>query len=201
MDLNLLFKISHGLYLTGARDDKKRLIGSCVDAVMVAEVAPAQILISMTKMSYTCQNVLKTGFLTLSVLPDDTSDDLIKIFGTTSSQNTDKWAKTNYDLMDNLPVLRDAVAGMLLKTVSRQETTTHYIFLCDVVRIQGNSNKNPMIYANYQKNKENKKMSENEKWVCTICGYVYDGDIPFEQLPEDWVCPLCGEPKSVFVKE
>jgi len=36
------------------------------------------------------------------------------------------------------------------------------------------------------------------KWVCTLCGYVYDGETPFEELPEDWSCPLCGAPKNVF---
>lgn len=35
-------------------------------------------------------------------------------------------------------------------------------------------------------------------WVCTVCGYVYDGKIPFEELPEDWVCPLCGVGKDNF---
>ena len=29
-------------------------------------------------------------------------------------------------------------------------------------------------------------------------GYVYDGDVPFEELPEDWVCPLCGVGKDMF---
>lgn len=41
------------------------------------------------------------------------------------------------------------------------------------------------------------------KYVCTICGYVYDdakNPVPFEQLPEDWTCPLCGAPKSAFEK-
>jgi rubredoxin len=42
---------------------------------------------------------------------------------------------------------------------------------------------------------------EKEVWVCTVCGYVYDGDVPFEQLPEDWVCPVCGEGKEVFEKK
>lgn len=32
-----------------------------------------------------------------------------------------------------------------------------------------------------------------EKWTCTICGYVYEGE-----LPEDFVCPVCGQPASVF---
>ena len=51
-----------------------------------------------------------------------------------------------------------------------------------------------------------------KKYVCTVCGYVYDpalGDpdsgikpgTPFEQLPDDWVCPACGAAKSMFVEE
>lgn len=39
------------------------------------------------------------------------------------------------------------------------------------------------------------------KYVCTVCGYVYDDaveDVPFEELPEDWVCPLCGVGKEDF---
>ena len=36
------------------------------------------------------------------------------------------------------------------------------------------------------------------KYRCRICGYVYESDIPFEDLPEDWVCPLCGVGKDSF---
>lgn len=42
------------------------------------------------------------------------------------------------------------------------------------------------------------------KYVCAICGYVYDEaveKIKFDELPDDWVCPLCGAEKSEFVKE
>ena len=38
-------------------------------------------------------------------------------------------------------------------------------------------------------------------YVCTVCGYVYDGDVPFDQLPEDWVCPLCGVGKDEFTEQ
>ena len=27
-----------------------------------------------------------------------------------------------------------------------------------------------------------------KKFVCTVCGYVYEG----EELPEDYECPLCA---------
>lgn len=38
------------------------------------------------------------------------------------------------------------------------------------------------------------------KYVCTICGYVYDesSGVKWEDLPEEWLCPLCGATKSEF---
>ena len=39
------------------------------------------------------------------------------------------------------------------------------------------------------------------KYVCTVCGYVYDEEVegvPFSELPEDWTCPLCGAEKAMF---
>lgn len=41
----------------------------------------------------------------------------------------------------------------------------------------------------------------NKVWVCKVCGYVYDGDTPFEDLPADWVCPLCGVGKDDFEQQ
>lgn len=35
------------------------------------------------------------------------------------------------------------------------------------------------------------------KWVCTVCGYVYEG----ETIPEDYVCPLCGVGPDKFEKQ
>ena len=42
------------------------------------------------------------------------------------------------------------------------------------------------------------------KYVCQICGHVYDEEVEgvaFADLPEDWVCPLCGVDKSNFEPE
>ena len=49
------------------------------------------------------------------------------------------------------------------------------------------------------------------KYVCTICGYIYDpekgdpdgGILPetaFEDIPQDWICPVCGVAKELFEK-
>ena len=32
-----------------------------------------------------------------------------------------------------------------------------------------------------------------EKWVCNVCGYIYEGHIP-----DDYVCPICGVGKDEF---
>jgi rubredoxin len=51
-----------------------------------------------------------------------------------------------------------------------------------------------------------------DKWVCVICGYVYDpveGDpdngvdpgTVWEDVPNDWLCPICGASKDDFEKE
>lgn len=49
------------------------------------------------------------------------------------------------------------------------------------------------------------------KYVCQVCGYVYDEELgepengiapgtKFEDLPDDYVCPLCMVGKDHFVK-
>ncbi len=48
-----------------------------------------------------------------------------------------------------------------------------------------------------------------DKYVCAVCGYVYDpqqGDpdndiepgTKFEDVPDDWECPVCGALKDDF---
>lgn len=51
-----------------------------------------------------------------------------------------------------------------------------------------------------------------ERYVCQVCGYVYDpaegdpdngidAETPFADLPDDWTCPVCGAAKDQFVME
>ena len=42
------------------------------------------------------------------------------------------------------------------------------------------------------------------KYVCSVCGYVYDpaehDGVAFEDLPDDWKCPRCKQDKGRFNK-
>ena len=202
MELNALFKISHGVYLTGAKDETSRLIGSCIDSVMVVEADPQQVIVSMNNASYTMENVIKNGELTLSILPENTPDEVIKLFGMHSSRDTNKWASTEHILYNDLPVYKNAVAYMYLRVKETTITSGHHVFLCDVVAGEAGTMGEPLLYATYQARQVIAKRAEKTKHRrCSVCGYIYDGNIPFEELPDDWVCPLCNQPKSVFVEE
>ena len=51
--------------------------------------------------------------------------------------------------------------------------------------------------------KEIKAAKPTGKYVCSICGYVYDPAVegkPFEELPDDWRCPRCKQSKDKFNK-
>lgn len=37
------------------------------------------------------------------------------------------------------------------------------------------------------------------KWICNICGYVYDKE-DFLQEGDDYLCPLCDAGKEAFEK-
>lgn len=50
------------------------------------------------------------------------------------------------------------------------------------------------------------------KYVCTVCGWIYDEEAgypeaginpgtPWSEVPEDFVCPLCSVGKELFEAE
>ena len=59
---------------------------------------------------------------------------------------------------------------------------------------------------------DNRRCSVMKKYVCDVCGYIYDeaaGDpdngiepgTAWEDVPEDFVCPLCGVGKESFSEQ
>lgn len=72
------------------------------------------------------------------------------------------------------------------------------------------NNKTKRAFKRYYR-RINLKKKFTEKYICTVCDYVYDPELgdpengiepgtSFEDLPEDWVCPLCGVGKEEFEK-
>ena len=122
--------------------------------------------------------------------------------------------------------MKDAVAFLICRVEDIRIMDTHNIFTCTIEDAWLGDGE-PLLYNEYQINlkgavmsafaefKESgkspsgvapekaivKKINIEEKWVCTVCGYVYNEETPFEELPPDWTCPLCGADKSLIEKQ
>lgn len=215
MDETALFKLTHGLYVLGTVDGD-RPVGSVVDAVMQVANKPLVIALSCHNRSYTKECVERDRRFSLSVLCKNVDPFVVANFGFQSSRDIDKWDNVDYFIDNGLPYLKNGLARLsaVVTQVIAYESNT--LFLAQVESCDNLEEGEPLTYNNYRdyfkdeviksfneykqrKEKEKNKMSdEGKKWVCTVCEYVYDGDVPFEELPDDWACPVCGVGKDMF---
>ena len=77
---------------------------------------------------------------------------------------------------------------------------SHRMFIAEIVESKVFSNDEGVTYDYYRSNiKPAPKplaKAESACWVCSVCGYVYEG----EEIPADFICPLCKHPASDFTK-
>ena len=207
IDWDALYKISLGLYVLGAKDGE-RDVGSIVDAVMIGANKPCALVLSCNNGSYTKQCIEKTNEFSLSVLPKDIEPSVIAVFGFQSSRDNNKWDLITKEYFMDLPVLSVAVSYIKAKVLHKYILESNTIFVAEIVGAIKNSDTLPLLYQDYRGelkdlviksfNQMKKEKTMSKKWVCTVCNYVYDGDVPFEKLDDDYICPICGVDKSFF---
>lgn len=214
MQQEALFTISNGLYVLGAKA-KVGFAGSLVDAVSQVAVGPNLIIVSCMNTGYTKECIEASGEFSLSVLPQETPPQVVAEFGYQSSRDVNKWVKVNAVEIDGLPYIEQSLAKIRAKVVTKMVYPNNTLFIAEVIDAFDCRPGEPLTYKYYrdgykekcvkafneakqQPLSEKKVKTENKKWVCSVCGCVYDGDIPFEELPEDWRCSLCGVGKELF---
>ncbi|MGN0545106.1 MAG: flavin reductase [Acutalibacteraceae bacterium] len=228
MDKTALFNLSYGLYVIGVKSDFSEFGGCVVDALaQISSGEPSRIAVSCMKNNNTPEMMKKYGEFTVSVLGEGTDPFVLSCFGFQSGRDADKWPLVAHETVNGLPVLKKAVAFMRCKVESFTEFDTHTLFIATVEDAWCGEKDEPLLYSDYHKKykaaaaeafAEYKKtgkapageyknrssaeeQNEQPKWTCPLCGYVYDGEVPFEELPDDWKCPLCGVEKSKFIKK
>lgn len=213
MNKNVFRNFSYGVYVVSTLDGE-RPTGCVANSIMQITSSPATVAVSMNHDNFTNSCIETSGKFSVSILSESSAPELIGHFGFQSGKNINKFDTVDYDTIDGLPVLKDACGYITCKIIDKMETTTHTVFLGEVIEGDVLSKEPAMTYAYYHnvvkgkspKNaptyiEENPKEETDTKWVCGICGYIYEGEIPFEELPESFVCPICKQPKSVFKKQ
>ena len=215
MNRSVFRNLSYGVYVISTLDGPRHT-GCVANSAMQITSSPASIAISINHDNYTNSCIEKSGRFAVSILSESTDPGIIGTFGFQSGKDADKFTDVSYQVKEELAVLNDCCGYIVCKVTGKLETSTHTIFLGEAIDGDTVGNGPAMTYAYYHnvvKGKSPKNAPtyipaeevassrRSEKWVCGVCRYEYDGDIPFEELPDTYVCPVCRQPKSRFVKE
>ena len=195
-DLTALFNIGYGLYVVTSNDGKKDN-GLIVNTVTQVTNTPNRIAVTINKANYSHHVIKQTGKMNINCLTVDAPFAVFEKFGFVSGRNVDKFEGMEPPRSDNGLVFlpRNVNSLMSLKVEQYIDLDTHGMFICSVTEARVLSDRESMTYAYYHANVKPKPQTAGKKgYVCTICGYVYEGS----ELPEDFVCPLCKHGASDF---
>jgi flavin reductase (DIM6/NTAB) family NADH-FMN oxidoreductase RutF/rubredoxin len=234
IDYTALNNISYGLYVVSSVKDGRPNGQICNTAIQVTS-DPARIAVCLNKGNLTHEYVEASGLFSVSILGRDTSMPFIGLFGFKSGREVNKFESVKHRKgAGGVPVVIENALSVIEAGVrDRADTGTHTLFVADVLAAEHLVDGEVLTYADYklikkglvpktapsytppqkgEEAKEKKVAPSMQRYVCGVCGHVYDpkeGDpgngIPpgtaFEDLPADWQCPVCGAPRTEFSPE
>ena len=235
MDITPLFTVTYGLYVVGTRSGDK-LNGQIANTVFQITSDPAKIAVSINKTELTHELISETGKCCVGILSQKADMPFIGNFGFKSGREIDKYASIPHRLTPSGCPLPDSniLAYMDLEICDTLDVDTHTVFIGKVTDCGITGEGTPMTYSYYrevlggktpptapsyvsskvktEEETERKEIGVMKKYVCNICGYVYDpeaGDpdggiepgTAFEDIPDGWVCPVCGVGKDQFSEQ
>jgi len=228
MNPTALQKISYGMYIVTSRSGDKSN-GQIANAVMQTTSEPATVAVCINKQNLTHEFIISSEVFVVSLLHIEAPMSLISKFGYKSGRDIDKFEGITYRKgITGAPIVMDnAIAYLECQLIDQFDAGTHTIFVGKVLDADILADGEPMTYAFYhlvkggvspknaptyiKPNESTAKSvkSQDPKYQCMICGYIYDparGDrdsgvepnTPFDRLPHSWVCPICGADRSAF---
>jgi len=233
MNPKVLHKISYGLYVVCSKN-KDNINGQIANAIFQVTAEPKTIAVSINKQNLTHEFIEKSKVFSVSILSENTPMKFIGTFGFKSGREINKFIDVKYKFgKTKTPIILDnTLAYFEVKLIDKIDIGTHTIFVGNVEDGEILTEENPLTYEFYHKVKggyspktaptyssevdkkfeKNMEVKKMDKYVCEVCGYVYDpekGDpdngiapgTKFEDLPDEWVCPVCGASKDAFHKE
>lgn len=213
MNTKIFRNMSYGMYVVGTMDGE-RPTGCIANSIMQITSSPATIAASINHDNYTNGCIEKSGVFSFSILAENSPSDLIGTFGFQSGKDADKFSGVDYEMISGVPVVKNTCGYVVCKVIDKMETATHTVFLGEVIAaevydslpemtysyyhkvVKGKSPKNAPTYLPDETEDAAPKTSGKTKYVCQVCGYIYEGDV----LPDDFVCPICKQGADKFKK-
>lgn len=232
MNFDAFFNISYGLYIISSKNGEK-INGHISNTVFQTTSEPPTLAICVNKSNLTCDYILNSKVFSISILDENVDMKFIGLFGFKSGREIDKFNDIDYKTgVTGSPIVMENTLGYFeCEVITSMDLGTHILFHAKIVEAEKIRDGQPLTYANYRQvkkglspktaptyidkskiTKEKKEEKIMAKYVCSVCGYVYDPSIgdpdsginpgtPFESIPDDWVCPICGVGKDSFEKQ
>lgn len=204
MDNEILKSISYGVYVISTFDDTKST--GCI-ANSLIQVTQDTIAISINHNNYTNECIKNSNKFAVSILSENVEDNIIPTFGFQCGKNINKFENIEKINKNGIDVIKNSIGYLICEIIDKMETQTHTIFLGKIIDGDIFNNEPPMTYAYYHQVKKGTSPKNAPTYIepknktgykCSICGYLYEGDI--EKENDDFVCPVCKQNKKVFVK-
>ncbi len=203
LDNKAIFNISYGLFVLVARQGDKD--NACIINVAQQVTSdPLQIMICVNKQNLTHDMILRTLKFNLCPLSEEATMKPFQHFGFQSGKTVNKFAECKQELRTDNGLLympkyiNSVISCVVTKSI---DLGTHTMFIAMPLEAKVLSDSPSITYAYYQQhikpkptNPQTIEPSNKKRWVCDVCGYVYEGD----ELPADFICPWCKHPASDF---
>lgn len=196
MDNTAFFKLSYGLFVVTAHEGDKDN-GCITNTVVQQTTTPNRISVTINKNNYTHDMIKRTGVFNVSVLSEKAKFETFKHWGFQSGKDVDKTVGIIYFRLENgvIYIVDGVNAVMCAKVEQEVDLGTHTMFIAEVTDAFSTEEDSSATYAFYHKNiKPAPQQAKKKGWICTVCGYIYEGEV----LPEDFICPTCKHPASDF---
>ena len=196
MDNKVMQQLTYGLFVLTAKEGEKDN-GCIVNTVSQVTTEPNCIMVAVNKQNLTHDMIERTGEFNVSVLTEQSKFQTYQHWGFQSGREVDKLEAITYARSANgLVYLPEETNAYLSATVvSSIDLGTHTVFLAEVTDGAVLSEEKSVTYEYYHNHIKETPVTDKKKgFICTICGYIYEGDI----LPDDYICPICKHPASDF---
>lgn len=190
MDINVLFKISYGLYVLIAREGDFDN-GCIINTFTQVTNTPNRVAAIVNKTNKTADMIRKTGIFNVSIISESANFDLFKNFGFQSGNEVNKFVEFKDTKRSNnglLYLTKYCNSYISCKVCDTVDLDTHYMFVADLDDGEILNDEKSVTYDDYySKIKPKPDNTKVKGYRCKICGYIYEG----EELPDNFICPLC----------
>lgn len=149
MNNKVLSKLSYGIYVVSCKTDEK-YTGCTINSIMQITSEPPIIALSVNHNAYTNECLKKSGKFAVSILSEKSNPLSIGTFGFRSGRDFDKFSVIPYEIINEMPVIKDSCGYLICEVTDKHETNSHTLFLAKITAGDTLNEEIPMTYSYYQ---------------------------------------------------